>query len=211
MKFAFIFIVAILLSIAANAQQFSVSADKMNIAYIGINNPLTIVADNCSCAELIASTDNGTIIKKDSCHFIYNPVQPGKTTINIQRKRGSKSETISRQEMRVKYIPDPVAMVGDKQSGSYPLNEFKVQAGVRAAFPRCELDMKAIIVSFKIALESNGQVLFTESTNGNHFSANAKAAFARLKIGDIVRVEEMTCVLPDSRPRRIGDLIFTMR
>ncbi|KAA5536296.1 hypothetical protein F0919_01110 [Taibaiella lutea] len=211
MKIPF-FVFLILLSANLFAQSFVISADKMNIAYIGIDNPLSIVSDNCSCKDLFATTDNGTLIKKDSCHFLYEPSQAEKATIIIQKKQNGKLVKIGEQVLRCKRIPDPYPVVGNRHSGSFPLAQFKVQQGVVMTFGESfDLDFKAIVISFKITLLSNNQVFHTQETNGNRFTSNTIVAFSQLKTGDIVAIEGIKCIRSGGCPKGAGTLTFVMR
>lgn len=202
----------VLFSTLINAQSFAIAADKMNIAYIGQDNPLTIVSDNCSCKDIFAITDNGTLTKRDSCKFGYMPSKSGNAIITIQKKQNGKLVKIGEQVWRCKYIPDPYAVVGNKQSGPFPLAQFKVQQGVVATFGESfDLDIQFIVFGFKITLSSNNQVLYSEETGGYRFSSNTINAFNRLKTGDTVIIEHIKAGGPNSMIRILQTLTFVMR
>lgn len=212
MKISFLFWMLLIVSANANAQQFSVSADKMNIAYIGIDNPLTIVADNCSCTNLFAITKNGELIKKDSCRFIYRPVREGDAMITVQKKQNGKLITIAQKEMKAKYIPNPRASIGGKSEGSFPLDQFKLQQGIIISFDHnFEMDLKFAIVSFRIIILYKNGVQYSEDIVGNRFLTSTIDQFKNLKAGDKVLIEAMRCKGPDNTIRTMNAMIFTLR
>ena len=51
----------IILSLSSFSQKFSVSPDKNNVFYIGVDNPITIAVENTSCNSLIVKSTNGKI------------------------------------------------------------------------------------------------------------------------------------------------------
>jgi len=204
-------IVTGLLPIITNAQSFAISADRMNIAYIGIDNPLSIVSDNCSCKDIFATTENGTLARGDSCYFNYMPASPGVATIVIQKKQNGKLVKIGEQELRCKRIPDCRVAVGGKSSGLFSLNEFKVQQGVSVSFDQAfEMDLKFVVTSFKIYILYKSSE-YSETVTGNRFTQSIIAQLKLLKSGDRVFFEGIKLKLPDNSLRPMNPIAFTMR
>lgn len=201
-----------LFSTLINAQSFAIAADRMNIAYIGTNNPLTIVSDNCSCKDIFATTDNGELIKKDSCMFSYMPSKMGTANIIIQKKQNGQLIKIGEQVWRCKYMPDPYPMVGNRRSGPFPLALFKVQQGVQATYGESfDLDIIVKVIGFKITLSSNNQVFYTATISGNRFTSITIDAFNKLKTGDIVLIEDIKHLRSGGCPKPTENLTFVMR
>ena len=174
------------------AQSFAVAADKMKIAYIGIYNPLSIVSGNCSCKDIFATTDNGTLTKKDSCHFTYQPERQGRATIIIQKKQNGKLIKIGEQSLKCKRIPDPRVAIGNKSSGVIPVEQFKVQQGISVVFDSgFEMDLKFTVTSFTIVMIYKNAPVYSEATVGNRFTAKTIAQINLLKPGDELFVENI--------------------
>lgn len=104
----------LLFSSVLAGQTVSVSATKMNVFYIGVNNPLTIVVENIDCKDLIVKVTNGEIVG-DSCYFTfrYNDTTVSSTNtiviIGVNQETGTK--WIDSLEYRVKQIPDPIPTI----------------------------------------------------------------------------------------------------
>lgn len=108
--------ISLFVSIAGlcNAQHISVANDKENILYVGIPNPLTIVAENCPCNKLVVKTSIGKISGSD-CSYTFLSEQEGKAEITVYRKDGDKLKRIAKSDLRVKSIPPPVFCIGPNE------------------------------------------------------------------------------------------------
>jgi hypothetical protein len=72
-------------SIFSFGQKFSVAAEKENILYIGMDNPISITVDNLSSKSIIVKTDNGEITGNDG-QYVCHPKYVGRTNIMIYKK-----------------------------------------------------------------------------------------------------------------------------
>ncbi|MFO7657751.1 MAG: GldM family protein, partial [Bacteroidales bacterium] len=90
----------------------AVAPVKMNVLYIGVDNPVKIAASGYRSSKLEASIDNGTISGSNG-EYIVRPEKPGKAMITVSIK----GKTIQQSQFRVKTVPDPVAAI--KTSNGY--------------------------------------------------------------------------------------------
>lgn len=104
-----------------------VSAEKVKVLYIGLDNVLAVSGGNVGDEKVKASINNGSMVKTGPGLYIAKPTSPGKAVVTVTADGKTSSF-----EFRVKSVPDPVAMVGASKSGRMPSNVFKAQAGVRA-------------------------------------------------------------------------------
>ena len=65
MKSVFILLVLIFTFYVGNAQHFAIASDNNNVLYVGLDNPLSISAENCPCSQLIVKTNNGKVITEN--------------------------------------------------------------------------------------------------------------------------------------------------
>ncbi len=75
----------------AFAQRAVVSADKMNVLYAGIENPVSIAAENHSCKDLVVEISHGTISKYEydgPCGYAVKVNTPGRAIITVKNKKG---------------------------------------------------------------------------------------------------------------------------
>jgi gliding motility-associated protein GldM len=96
----------------------TVAADKMNVLYAGIENPVSVTA-SVPAEKVSISLTGGTDVK--TAPGQYNISVPesliGKTiTVNIFADMGGKQQPMGSKEFRVKRVPDPVASLGGSTS-----------------------------------------------------------------------------------------------
>jgi hypothetical protein len=197
-------------SVVLYGQRFAVSADKMNVAYIGPDNPLTVVAEGYSCEQLELSCSNGTITKSANCEYNFRPVHEGKTDITVKARTASGIKQIGVKIFRVKIIPSPQATIMGKSSGMMRTAMFKVQVGVLAKIENFDINSSMRITNFKVAFSREGQLLHSSTTTGPYFDKATRDQMGILKPGDKVSITDIKAVGPDTMLRSLNDIEFTL-
>src|SRR5690606_17217133 len=96
----------------------SIQLDKMNVFYIGVPNPITISAAGYAIEDVSVSIPDAKITPgAEKGKYIIETSKPGKVFAAINAKTETGTKQVGGMEVRVKYIPDPVAKIGGKQSG----------------------------------------------------------------------------------------------
>jgi hypothetical protein len=90
----------------------SMQLDKMNVFYIGVDNPVTVAAAGYSVEDVSLSIPDATIVGEKG-KYVINVSKPGtvEVGINAKTKEGS-IKKVGGMTVRVKRIPNPIAMVG---------------------------------------------------------------------------------------------------
>lgn len=106
-----------------------VSADKMNVLYIGVENPMSISVPGVADANVTATVSGGgASLVKDaklgSSKYIAKATTQGEATIAITAKLDGKSVPMGQFKYGVKRVPDPVAMINGKKGG--PINKAEI-------------------------------------------------------------------------------------
>ena len=101
----------------------NVSAEKMNVFYIGVENPVAVSAAGVSSNDLNVSASGSGInlSKKGSGKYNVTVAKPGTSTITVSG--GGLQAT--KFDFRVKRIPDPVAKLSKERGGSIASGVFK--------------------------------------------------------------------------------------
>ena len=195
-----------------SAQHFVISGDKMNKVYVGMPTRLTVVSGSCGCDALAVTADKGTITKIEGCIYSYTPAQAGNAELSIFENKGGKATLIGKSTLRVKARPDPVATVGGKTGGVYPLNQFKAQVGLTVLMADFQFDKPYYQVSnFTFKTYRNGILLAEVPVNGNIFSPECQRAMSGLAIGDKVIIDQIKAICPDCTIRSLNPITFTMK
>src|SRR5664279_4244911 len=99
MKKASIILIIFFCYSISSAQKFSISADRNNILYVGLDNPLTIAVENYPSNSIIVETDNGTI-EGSSGKYIFRANKRGKADVILYKRIKGQTKEIGRDEFR---------------------------------------------------------------------------------------------------------------
>lgn len=91
-----------------------VAADKMNVFYIGVDNPISVAVPGIASDKLRVTVNNGTITGSNGKYI----VKVGNTTETVVQVAAEinpgEVKVVGESKFRVKRIPEPVACIGNK-------------------------------------------------------------------------------------------------
>ncbi|PCH77537.1 MAG: gliding motility protein GldM [Flavobacteriaceae bacterium] len=167
-----------------------ISADKMNVVYRGVSNPMTIsipgIPDN-----KVRATANGLSKVGGSGKYTMSPQGGSEVTINVSGSLPNGDNVSSSMSFRIKDIPAPVTTIR-KQSGMIPMPKTSIgKSTIGVELPDFVFDLKLTTTSFKIRVPGQSTV----TVRGNRMNAQAKKAISKAKRGDIVSIFDVKCSL----------------
>lgn len=160
-----------------------ISADKMNVVYRGVPNPMTIsipgIPDN-----LVKASAPGLNSSAGSGKYIMTPASGREVTIKVSGTLPNGQTVSSSQNFRIKDIPSPQGTIR-KESGHVVMpNSSLVNSTVGTELPDFDFDLKLTTTGFTIKVPGQGAVV----VRGNKMDAAAKKSIARAKRGDVVTI-----------------------
>lgn len=188
----------------------NVSAEKMNVFYIGVDNPVAVSAAGVSSNALTVSGAGGGINMNKVSGGKYNVTvaSPGEATITV----AGGPLTATAFKFRVKRIPDPVAKLGGKTSGGIGNGEFKAQAGVIPTLEGFDFDAKCNIQGFQLVRVAPRQDAEIAVNNGGRFEGKAVDLINKAKPGDRYLFEDIKARCPgDAAGRSIPGMTFKIQ
>lgn len=184
----------------------TVSPDKMNVFYIGIDNPVSISAAGFAAEDLVPSLAGGSISGgKGKYNVRVNKTASGKCMVNVSVKTKTGMKPMGKgTEFRVKPVPNPVPeFMGKRGSDVVSQAQLKGASGVLAKLDNFEFDLKFPVVSFNVSMTVNGQVI-DSPTNGSALSQQQLSLLAKAKKGMKVYIENVKVKKPDGAVVDIG-------
>jgi len=183
------------------APSATVAADKMNVLYAGLENPVSVSA-SVSAEKTSISLSDGTSVKTGPGK--YNVTVPesavSKTvTITVFADIGGKQQTMSSTVYRVKRVPDPVAMLSGKFKGGgkaakvdLTTNPF-VSASLGDDFV---YDLRWTVNSYNVTFVEKGIETAPIACAGNQFSETVKNKINSSPPGTVIYFSEIkvSCV-----------------
>ena len=163
-----------------------VSADKMNVVYRGLNNPISVSLPGVSDNNLIVSATGGSLSGGKGKYSIKPGA--GKTAvINVSAKLSSGKTVNSKKSFRIKDIPPAMGSVRNQFGTVRMPKSGLANAPIAAGLPDFEFDLKINVKSFKIKVP--GQI--TVIVNGTRLTAAAKKVLSKAKRGDIINIYDI--------------------
>jgi len=206
------------LALVVNGQSVSASADKMNVLYIGVDNPVTIAASGLSSDEVFVtlSGGGGATIEGSGSKYIVRPTQQTYSGqfCNIDVFNTKTNQKIASFPFRVKRIPDPQAQIGGKTDGKITEGEMKVQGGVVAVLQNFDFDAKCEIISYTmVSTPFQAEPSAPITVNGAaRFDGKVSALIQQAKPGTVYQFYDIKCRCPgDSAGRKLNGITLTIR
>lgn len=186
------------------APSAAVFLEKMNVFYIGVDNPISISAGGVAPSDLQPSLSGGNLRSSGKPGSYIVTVSGGtEATLNVNAKTAGGNKSMGTFKFRVKRVPDPVAYVGNlKADGMMTKAELQGQSGVFAKMENFDFDLKFTVVSFVMSMSING-VFVDKKSNGPAITPDMKQMLAGAKPGNKVFFEQVTVKGPDGSLRKI--------
>ncbi len=186
----------------------SVALDKMNVLYIGVDNPITVASSTGLDKTQVSISGGGGSLSGGGGKYIakVNSVTDDCTiTVTADGKP-------SVFKFRVRTIPDPVATVGGVASNeNVPAGQFKAQTGVGAYIKDFPFDLKYQVVSFTITADNAEGDIDEAACTGNTWSPKALSMIRGLGPGRMVTIDNIRAQGPDGRVRKIPGLVYYIK
>lgn len=160
-----------------------IAADKMNVVYRGLANPMTVSIPGIPDNRVSAS---GTGLRKGSGtgKYIMTPGGGKEVKINATGTMTDGSKVSSSQTFRIKDIPKPMATVR-KESGYVKMPKSSlVKTTVGVGLPDFLFDLKFNVNSFKVKAPGSATIV----VNGSRMNSQAQAAINKARSGDVIAI-----------------------
>ncbi len=161
-----------------------ISADKMNVVYRGVQNPITIsmpgVPDNA-----ISASAAGLRKSKGVGKYMMSPGKGREVNIRVTGKLPTGESVTSNQKFRIKDIPAPMAAVRGSQWGTIKMPKSSLQkVRVGAILADFVFDLKINVSGFSIKVPGRPTV----KVSGTRLNAAAIRALSKARPGDMVSI-----------------------
>jgi gliding motility-associated protein GldM len=187
----------------------NVAADKMNVFYIGVDNPVTVAAAGITTSSMKVSMSGGSLTPNSKTSYTAKVTKPGKAVITVKDAKNGKTFPF---EFRVKRIPDPIVKLGKKVDGLMGSGEFKAQPGLAAWLEGFDFDARCKVQSFTMYYTRKRQDAVELKGTGGRFSGQISTAVRQAKPGDQYAFTDVKARCPgDKAGRRVNGLTFKIR
>jgi gliding motility-associated protein GldM len=187
----------------------SVTADKMNVLYIGLDNPVTIAAAGFPESKIRASISSGTMTGANGKYNVKVTTR-GNVKISVSGVLDDgKSTVLGSYDFRVKPIPPPHVKFGGKGGGRMAAVAMKSQHQIFATLEDFDFDAKFNINHFTMFISKPRADIQKFESNTNEFTPEMKAAMNGVVPGTRITFDFVFATGPDGLKRSLDPIIFT--
>lgn len=167
-----------------------VSAEKMNVLYIGVDNPMSISVPGIPKDKLRVSLSEGSLVGSAG-NYVARVSNPGRVRFNVSGEVNGQFRQLGSKEFRVRRVPPPLGKFGGITSGSLSAAVAKVQPGVFAELENFDFDLSYTVTRFTITIARRGQDPYVETIAGNALSARTKQVLNTVAARDIISIDDI--------------------
>ncbi|MBD1262326.1 gliding motility protein GldM [Maribacter polysiphoniae] len=174
-----------------------IAADKMNVVYRGVANPMSISIPGIPNNKVNASAPG--LKSVGGSKYVMNPGTGRTVTITASGKLPDGQTVSSRSEFRIKDIPRPAGAIrGETGSAKMPRKNLEI-ATVGALLEDFDFDLNLKVSGFKFKVPGQPTV----SVNGNKLDSRAKSALKRAKRGDAVQIFDVNAYITNNKSYKL--------
>jgi len=174
-----------------------IAADKMNVVYRGVSNPMSISIPGIPNNKVSASAAG--LKKSSGSKYVMNPGKGRTVTITASGTLPDGQRVSSKSEFRIKDIPRPAGSVrGEPGNVKMPRKNLEVST-VGALLEDFDFDLNLKVSGFKFKVPGQPTV----AVNGQKLDSRAKSALKRAKRGDAVQIFDINAFITNNKSYKL--------
>jgi len=168
-----------------------VSASKMNVFYLGIDNPVTISIPGIPDEKIFATISRGSLISKGNGEYTARLERAGTVRINVFTEFEGDTIPMGVGEFRGKSLPVPVPYLANKRGGDFRRGQLLAQPYVTAVMENFDIDIRFEIVSYTFLYKNNAGEIISIKQEGFSFNQEMKDIIESSHSGDRFWIEDI--------------------
>ncbi|UII78303.1 gliding motility protein GldM [Flagellimonas sp. CMM7] len=174
-----------------------IAADKMNVVYRGVANPMTISIPGIPDNKVSASAPG--LSKRSGSKYVMNPGKGREVTISASGILPDGQRISTPATFRIKDIPRPGGTVrGEAGSAKMPRKNLEIST-VGAMLEDFDFDLNLAVSGFKFKVPGQPTIV----VNGNKLNGRAKSALKRAKRGEAVQIFDIKAYITNNKSYKL--------
>jgi hypothetical protein len=213
-EYKMFFMVISLLGSMITFSQMSVAVApmKMNVLYIGVDNPISVAASGGADEKVTVSISGGggSVVKEGAGNYI---VRVAEVTDECTIQVDVDGKVAGTSKFRVRRLPAPAATVGGYTSGSkLAADAFRAQAGLGVYLKDFPFEVKYKVLGFKFSVNDDRGGLQSADCLGSAFSSTARQYIDQyVKSESIVTIENIRVQDSGGREFKLPSLVYYIK
>lgn len=185
----------------------AIAPTKMNVMYLGIENPINIAISGyeSSALKVEIPEDEGSI-KGENGNYIVIPKKAGLLTVTVK----AKNEKIKEAKFRVKSIPQPFAVVNRQRGGEITKQDLLKQKEIFVFLENFDFDVKFDVTGFDISTVNDEGYTISASSESNKITQGQLELIKSAKSRSKIIFDNIKAKGPDGSIKSLSPLVFTL-
>ena len=190
----------------------SIALDKMNVLYIGVDNPISVAASGGGDDKITVSIEGGG--------GLTSKIGAGRYMVRVKSLTDEciislylDGRIVGASRFRVRNIPVPIGTVGGFTSGDTVVSgAFRAQQGVGAYMKDFPFDISYEVIGYTVNIQDEKGLVKSANSQGTYFSAEVKQLIKdHLKPGHLVVIGNLFAKGPDGKTMKLSPLIYHIK
>lgn len=174
-----------------------IAADKMNVVYRGVTNPMTISIPGIPDNKVSASATG--LSRRSGSNYLMNPGTGRTVTITASGTLPDGKKIATNSKFRIKDIPRPEGTIrGETGSIRMPRRNLEIST-VGAKLDDFDFDLNITINGFKFKVPGQPTV----AVSGNKLNTSARSALRRARRGDVVQIFDIQAYITNNKSYKL--------
>ncbi len=190
----------------------TVAATKMNVFYIGVDNPVSISVPGIADASLLPSISTGTLTRDPSGKDWIVRVSQGqqKAIISVDAMYQGANRSMGSMEFRIRRVPSPIAEIAGQVEGTIDKSTLLAAGAIIPVMKDFEFDLFFEVKSFRMTTIIGGDGV-SKRANSNRFTDEMTSLIQSARKGQKFFFENITAEGPDKTPRSLSPISMEIK
>lgn len=186
----------------------AISATKMNVFYMGVDNPIEVSAAGVNSNEIRVNIDNGSISRNSDGTYTVKVSGGAEANVSVSAPGMNASK-----KFRVKRIPNPAPRFTPSQGGGVMGDgQFKAYSALIAVLDQFDFDARCDITDYLLIRQARREDAEISPNQGARYNGKSSALVAKAQSGDTYLFKDIKARCPgDGASRPIGDVIVNIK
>lgn len=187
----------------------SIAPTNLNVVYYGVDNPFSISVPGVAPNQIVVSASGGTVSGANGTYTINPSNTTGNVTVNVSaRMQDGTTQRMGTQQFRIKRVPNPEIMIGNKPTGSSVSKNQFAGSPIIPDMSGFLFPVYSEIISVKGSIKGSGNNLLPFDFRGNVFPGNVQTMIRQSPTGTKVYLDEIKVKVPGGN--RTMSAIYTL-
>ncbi|MBN2638104.1 MAG: hypothetical protein JXR65_03335 [Bacteroidales bacterium] len=185
---------------------------KMNVFYIGLENPVSITAPGFADDQIRPTISDGQLYRKDGNWVVKidKPVPGNMVYVSATAVVNGKTVLLGKSPFRVKRVPDPAAQIAGLTNGGIDRNTFLAAGAIIPTMKDFEFDLYFVVTSYTFATIINGDWI-PQNVNGNRFTPEIQKLIRNARPNQKFFFENIEAKGPDGTIRSLNPITLEIK